>query len=338
MRILKLIPILLIGAYLFSCQKEIDIDASSLPQKIVIDGKIESGKPPYVILRNSGFLYDTIDLEKTYIHNAVVEVFDGTEKIQLTEICYKLYNNIDSLLENNDTLSQQELIGILFTLETQDQMDSIYINYYGFEPDDLENSQFLCVYLGIPTMGSAPILGEEGKTYTLTVKDGERSVKAVTTIPEHFEIDSLTYKKNPEDNNFAEVFIHLTFPPNLILGHYIQYGSKTQNSQFYYDMRTGSVYSDATFEGSNSLKLPLEGRKYANEGRLESAERQFAKGDTVTLIWKNIDRATYEYIYTSENDGGASPFSSPTRIISNVEGGLGIWGGYNINYKSIYIP
>lgn len=319
---------------LLSCQKELIIDANALPPKIVVDGTIETGQFPQVILRNSGFLYDTINIEETYIHNAVVEISDGTNSTLLSEKCFRVYNKLDSLLENNDTLSQAELTILLVSLSLE-EMDSIYEHYYHVKPKELQESQILCIY-AIPS--NLMFRGEEGKTYTLKVTDGDNIVTASTTIPKQFVVDSLSYKVNPETADFAEVFIHLTFPVNNVLGNYIQYGSRVSGYPDYYGMRTGSVYSDSRFEGSSSLKLPLEGRKHTDEGIPSSAERQFRIGDTVTLIWKNIDKATYEFIFTSENDGGSSPFSSPTKIISNIEGGLGTWAGYNVSTESIYIP
>lgn len=331
MKNIKALYLIILVVTLFSCQKVLQIDAASLTPKIVVDGTINTGENPRIILRRSGFLYDTIDIEDTYIHDAIVEISDGTETHQLSEVCFKLYSKIDSVLANNDTLGLQ---GLLFQLinKTEEEMDSIYYNYYGIELDDLEQSQLICAY------GSLTLVGEELKTYTLTVTDKEETVTAVTTIPERFEIDSLSTKLNPEDNNFSEVFIHLTFPKDNVLGHFIQYGSSTEETQDFYGMRTGSVYSDATFEGSASLKLPLEGRKYGNEGRPTSAERHFKSGEKVTMIWKNIDIDTYEYILTSESDGGASPFSSPVKIISNIEGGLGNFSGFNVSTKTIVIP
>ncbi len=330
----KFLATIVIFTSLFSCQKVLEINAEALPSEMVIDGRIETGQRPQIILRNSGFLYEPIDIEATYIHDAIVEISDGTNSTILSEKCFRIYTKTDSLLNNNDTLTQNQFNFLLITT-TLEEMDSIYEHYYHISPEELEKSQVLCVY----AISSNPFfVGEEGKTYTLTVTDGDKVVTASTTIPEQFAVDSLSFTKNPEDPNFSDVFIHLTFPTNNVLGHYIQYGSRTIGTSDFYGMRTGSVYSDSRFDGSSSLKLPLEGRKYRNEGRIASAERQFESGDTVTLIWKNIDKNSYDFIFTSENDGGASPFSSPTKILSNINGGLGKWSGYNISTESIYIP
>lgn len=339
MNTLKILIMLTVGAYLFSCTKEIQIDVDPLAAKIVVDGKIEIGQMPQVVLRHSAYLYDTLDIESTYIHDATVSVSDGGSSVELTEICYKLYSGLDSLLTNNDTLSQEELFGLLIFVETEEEMDEIYKSYYGVSATDLEESLFFCIYVVLPIPGAPTMFGEEGKTYTLTVQNGTESVSAFTTIPEKFEVDSLSYTPIPEAPDYSEVFIHLTFPLNNVLGHYIQYGSETTtNPTPYYGMRTGTVYSDASFAGSTNLKLPLEGRKKEKDGRPIIAQRLFKSQDTVTLVWKNIDKGTYDFIFSTENDGGSSPFSSPSFVISNIEGGLGSWAGFNVNYASVYIP
>ena len=60
--------------------------------------------------------------------------------------------------------------------------------------------------------------------------------------------------------------------------------------------------------------------------------------NTVSTIYGDIDSKTYDFFYTLENDGGDSPFSSPVRIKTNINNGLGIWGGYATNYYTIVVP
>jgi hypothetical protein len=54
--------------------------------------------------------------------------------------------------------------------------------------------------------------------------------------------------------------------------------------------------------------------------------------------WANIDSRTYDFFYTLENDGGGSPFSSPVKAKTNINGGLGVWAGYSTKYYKIVIP
>ena len=71
-----------------SCEKEVDINLSSGQQKLVIEGFIENGQPPVVLLTKSIGYFSTIDLstlENSFAHGANVYVSDGATRIQLRE-------------------------------------------------------------------------------------------------------------------------------------------------------------------------------------------------------------------------------------------------------------
>jgi hypothetical protein len=64
----------------------------------------------------------------------------------------------------------------------------------------------------------------------------------------------------------------------------------------------------------------------------------FWKGDTVSVSWSQIDKGTFDFYTSLENDGGDSPFSAPVKVVSNIKGGLGVWAGTATNYGTIIIP
>jgi hypothetical protein len=67
----------------------------------------------------------------------------------------------------------------------------------------------------------------------------------------------------------------------------------------------------------------------------------FRKGDTVTLKFCNIDKATFDFWRTTEfsYQSIGNPFSSPTKILGNISNGaLGYFGGYATRFKSLVIP
>jgi hypothetical protein len=60
----------------------------------------------------------------------------------------------------------------------------------------------------------------------------------------------------------------------------------------------------------------------------------------VTLKLCNIDKATYDFWRTMEfaYSSVGNPFSSPTKVLSNISGGaLGYFGGYAAQFKTIII-
>jgi len=65
----------------------------------------------------------------------------------------------------------------------------------------------------------------------------------------------------------------------------------------------------------------------------------FRKGDTVVVNISMIDKSHFQFWNSLDeqlNSGG--PYASPTYIQSNINDGLGIWGGYAAAYDTIYIP
>lgn len=79
-------------AFLFlglsACEKEVDIPISTGKAKLVVEGSIETGLPPYVILTNTVGYFSKIDLatlENSFVHGAQVSVSDGVSTIQLRE-------------------------------------------------------------------------------------------------------------------------------------------------------------------------------------------------------------------------------------------------------------
>ena len=55
--------LLLISIILFSCQEEITLDLPKADDKLVIEGSIENGFPPYIIITKNGGYFDPIDSE-----------------------------------------------------------------------------------------------------------------------------------------------------------------------------------------------------------------------------------------------------------------------------------
>jgi hypothetical protein len=61
----------------------------------------------------------------------------------------------------------------------------------------------------------------------------------------------------------------------------------------------------------------------------------------VVVKYCNIDKATFDFWRTMEYSYAniGNPFASPNKVLSNIQGGgLGYFGGYAAQYKSINIP
>ena len=177
--------------------------------------------------------------------------------------------------------------------------------------------------------------GELNKQYTLKIIVGNKEYNANTTIPgitKH--IDSLWGKPVPgsDDPDKRVLMIKATDPPGY--GDYIRYFTKRNSEPFYPALN--SVFDDQIIDGT-TYSVEIERGVDRNVKRNDDYS-YFDRLDTVTLKLSNIDKVTFdfwrtmEYTYTTVGN----PFSSPTKVLSNVSGGaLGYFGGYASQYKTI---
>ena len=156
MRIYLLLFIILFS----SCQEEITFDLPSSSEKIVVEGSIEQGFPPYIILTKNDSYFSPIDsntYSNLFVYDAEVRVWtyreDGT-------IHSSILRPIQSILlpPPFDTINVNNLPPI----------------YTGFD-----------------------LFGEIGKTYFLEIKWNNNIITSSTTIPEPTPLDCVWVEKNP---------------------------------------------------------------------------------------------------------------------------------------------
>ena len=182
------------------------------------------------------------------------------------------------------------------------------------------------------------ITGELNKNYSLRILWEGKEFTATTKIPNITRrIDSLYWREAPAGNipYKVSVMIRAYDPPGY--GDYIRYFTKQNNDPFYPGLN--SVYDDQVIDGS-AYDIQIE-RGILRNGSAGEAYSFFDKGDTVTLKLCNIDKATFDFWRTMEFTYASvgNPFSSPTKVVSNITGGaLGYFGGYAAQYKTIIIP
>jgi hypothetical protein len=289
-----------------SCETEYIPDTDPDTQPYVVEGHIEYGEdalPTYVLLSKSLVFFDTIDATayaSAFVRNAEVSVTHDDETVFLTELC------LADLPEDIANAIKAEL--------------SILNNIGDF-----------CIYVDI----NEEIVKEIGGVYELSIKNGQDLLTASTTIPPHVAVDTI-YAGIPPGNppdSMLEMVIELIDAENQL--DYYRYLTAVNERPLYSD--NASVFDDVFFDGkkvSFAVPRPL----YPDEDFDFLTTGLFVKGDTAYLKWSNLDRAHYDFWSSLEfdtNNGG--PFASYTRASSNINGGLGIWGGYSISRYSLKI-
>lgn len=184
------------------------------------------------------------------------------------------------------------------------------------------------------------IKGELGKNYQLKIVWKGIEYKSSTTIPLiRRTIDSLWWVKAPNTPDTSKRTVlraKVTDPPGF--GDYARYFTKVNSNNFLPGLN--SVFDDQLINGT-TYTVDVDRGIDRNADLNFEDYGFFMKGDTVTLKFSNIDKATFDFWRTVEFSYSSigNPFSSPTKIIGNISnGGLGYFGGYANVFKTVIIP
>lgn len=85
---LSILLVVLAGLFLIACERNIDIDFPPGEDILVVEGSIENGQPPFVILtKGLPFLGSTSaeQFKDFFVRGATVTISDGTQTVQLLE-------------------------------------------------------------------------------------------------------------------------------------------------------------------------------------------------------------------------------------------------------------
>jgi hypothetical protein len=82
---------ILLAVVFYGCEKTISFDLDEADTVLVVDGSIENGQPPLIILSNSFNYFSEITtdlLEKSFIHDAVITLSNGSRTTKLKEYSF----------------------------------------------------------------------------------------------------------------------------------------------------------------------------------------------------------------------------------------------------------
>ncbi|MFZ6023303.1 MAG: DUF4249 domain-containing protein [Bacteroidota bacterium] len=183
------------------------------------------------------------------------------------------------------------------------------------------------------------LLGQLGRKYKLTITVDGQTYSSETEIPLLTKtMDSLWWKKAPNNEDSAKVVImgRVTDPPGL--GNYIRYFTSVNRQSFL--PGNNSVFDDNIVDGK-TYEIQIDKGVNRNEEIDFEEYGFFKKGDTATVKLCNISKPTYDFWRTWEFNfqSVGNPFSSPGKVIGNISNGaLGAFCGYAAQYRSLIIP
>lgn len=195
-------------------------------------------------------------------------------------------------------------------------------------------------YATDPASFATIITGSLGKSYSLRIVWKGQEYKSNTTIPLlRKTVDSIWAVKalnTPDTSTKMILRAKITDPAGF--GDYIRYFTKVNKEPFYPGLN--SAFDDQLVNGTTYFVDVDKGADRNSEIDFENFAF-FKKGDTVTLKFSNINKATFDFWRTVDfsYQSIGNPFSSPTKIIGNISNGaLGYFGGYANQFKTIIIP
>jgi len=190
------------------------------------------------------------------------------------------------------------------------------------------------------TEATGLMVGEQGKRYDMQITADGQQYSTFTTIPMLTKmIDSLWWKQAPNNDDSSKVVLmsRVTDPPGY--GNYIRYFTKV-NAAGAYLPGANSVFDDQVIDGK-TYDIQVDQGIDRNHPPDNDEYGYFHHGDTITVKFCNIDKATYTFWNTWEfaYDGIGNPFSSPNKVLGNISNNaLGAFSGYSAQYKQLIIP
>jgi hypothetical protein len=101
----------------------------------------------------------------------------------------------------------------------------------------------------------------------------------------------------------------------------------------------GSVFLDEFFNGTTSEVFFTRGQPPNSDRETDMGDEAgfFELGDRMVLKLCTTTEPVYDFYSTFESQQGTngSPFSAPANVISNINGGLGVWAGYACTFDTL---
>ncbi len=312
MKKIKLYLLLSLGLWFVSCEEPYIPPTTEEDQQYVVEGYIEEGEgsmPTYVMVTKSLPYLSTIgpeQLANIFVKNANVTVNDGEKTVTLVQLC---------LNELPEELRRQAL------------------ELLGLNPDS--SSVNICLYVDILQQ----LNKKQGGKYDLNVDIDGYNLSATTTIPNYVPLYDPHFEEPPGEpsDTLAALWFKIKDPAGPNYYRYLTTGDEGDGLLAPFQSTT----DDSFFDGKE-FDFPLNQAERRGGGDGDNNFDDFGlfhRGDSLTVKWMCLDKVHYDFWRTRDfaaNSGG--PFSSYTRIKTNIKGGLGIWGGYSVGYHRLYCP
>lgn len=313
--LLLLVPAVML---LIGCEKEITVELPDTPEQFVVEGTIEPGLPPFIILTRTQSYFEPLDaaaISNSFVRGAVITVDNGNGPVQLDQLC-------------TSALTPEQRV--------------LFSEITGLDPALVSNAD-ICVY----STANTALFGEVGRTYDLRIEAEGKVLTSTTTIPNPVPLDSVWFQlaqQRPNDDTLGFAWGTLTDPDTLgncyrWMARRISRRANGSVEDPTFISPLGNTFQDKYVNGLTFDFSFIRGRQfYSNQPEDENEEAGFYKvGDTIAVKFVSIGFNEHEF-YTSydENVGSQGDlFGNPVNARSNISGGLGIWAGWGVYADTI---
>jgi hypothetical protein len=290
-----------------SCEKELKLTLPASPASLVVEGEIENGQMPQLLLTYSTGFFDKIDFGKIkFAKDAIVSVTDintnFTAKMVPLGIPYGAGPDSIFYIFIPENIPANEAI--------RGQIDHTY---------QLNISDKGTLHTGVTKVANQAL--PDSIWLEKIPADSGFNVRVRYTDPDTFgnftryKTQILRNKKMPELNETYLTSFGSTFDDKFTSGKTLPF---TINMGYSKNINFRDTASRAIFERQTKV--------YA--------------GDTVNIKFMGIDYQTYQFWETLEysRNSTGNPFASPTKAASNISKAIGVWGGYGSKVITIIAP
>ena len=307
----RALPLMLTSALalmLGACEKEITVAVPETEPRLVVEGTIEPGEPPIIILTRTQSFFAPTDLSSfagLFVKNAVVIVSNGLVTDTLDMVC-------SSILTEEQILLAAEATGL--------------------DPQLLATVD-ICLY----STTDQAIFGEEGGVYDLRIEAEGKTLTSTTTIVPAVPLDSLWFRLIDQDGSDGDdstgfLWARSFDPPApnnfyRVMTRRLNTGEDGAALDATFAAPLGSTSNDQYFNGQAIEFIISRGSSSFSDP--EDRGSTFKRGDTVAVKLISLDKASYDFYRSYENNVATQGdlFTQPANGRSNIEGGHGVWAG-----------
>lgn len=171
---------------------------------------------------------------------------------------------------------------------------------------------------------STSLTGKIGHTYKLKVEYNGKTVTSTTQIPEPQLLQNISFKRASEIDTAGYIMIKFTDKPGVDNYYRVMTHTGNKNDKF---VPVFLPNLDGTLVDGQSITLSILGEK-------DRDPLYFNENDTVFLKLCTIDQSVFTFWNSIYNEliNTQNPFAATnSHVISNVDGGLGVWAGYGVS-------